>query len=274
MFVNSCQKKFIDALNDHDLEWAVLQGKPHSIEDAIKLALEYEAFKRDRSGLYCDVRPFSTEDQDLKPDKNGDSPQNQGVGVYQNNRSNANGRRKKRTFFVSTLVTLRVNVTRKETFRIMVQEPVIFVIHLTTLLGSARQDATIAKIMPPKGTGKVMKLVKISKETGISWVRGPWVSSTFRRVQNVKNGGNLPVNDSLFLTGNIHGLNIKFLVDTGATLSILHPEKYYGIPNRHRPPLEQYGLKLRMGDGALKSTLGCAITPWSWTGAPPKDGNS
>ena len=35
---------FIDALNDHDLEWTVLRRKPESVENALKLALEYEAF--------------------------------------------------------------------------------------------------------------------------------------------------------------------------------------------------------------------------------------
>lgn len=76
----------------------------------------------------------------------------------------------------------------------------------------------------------------------------------------------MSVNDSLFLTGNVFGLNIKFLVDTGATLSILHPDKYYDIPERHRPPLEPYKLKLRMGDGALRSTLGCAVIPMVFNG--------
>ena len=52
---------YIDALNDYDLEWAVLQGKSHSVEDALKLALEYEAFQQGRRGRYGDVRPFSTQ---------------------------------------------------------------------------------------------------------------------------------------------------------------------------------------------------------------------
>ena len=56
-------------------------------------------------------------------------------------------------------------------------------------------------------------------------------------------------------------MDIKFLVDTGATLSILHPDKYYTIPKKHRPHLEPYKLKLRMGDGALRSTLGCSVIP-------------
>ena len=35
---------FIDALNDHELEWAVLRGKPESVDNAMKLALECESF--------------------------------------------------------------------------------------------------------------------------------------------------------------------------------------------------------------------------------------
>ena len=84
--------------------------------------------------------------------------------------------------------------------------------------------------------------------------------------QDMKKGGNLPVNDSLFLTDNVHGLNIKFLIDTGATLSILHPDKYYEIPESHRPPLQPYPLKLRMRDGALRSTRGCAVIPIVFNG--------
>lgn len=89
---------FIDALNDHDLEWAVLQGKPCSVEDAMKLALEYEAFQKGRRGRYGDVRPFSTEGQDLMPEINGGLLQSPGAGGNQNRGSNANGRRKKCTF--------------------------------------------------------------------------------------------------------------------------------------------------------------------------------
>ena len=61
---------FIDALNDHDLEWAVLQGKPFSVEDALKLALEYEAFQRGRRGRYNEVQLFSTapERQEMGPE--------------------------------------------------------------------------------------------------------------------------------------------------------------------------------------------------------------
>ena len=41
---------FIDALNDSDLEWSVYQGHPKTLQEASKLAHEYEAFRTGRSG--------------------------------------------------------------------------------------------------------------------------------------------------------------------------------------------------------------------------------
>ena len=46
---------FIDALNDHELEWNVLRGKPESVDNALKLALEYESFLIGR----CDKHAIS-----------------------------------------------------------------------------------------------------------------------------------------------------------------------------------------------------------------------
>ena len=39
---------FIESLNDHELEWSVFQGRPKTVEDAVQLALEYEAFQQAR----------------------------------------------------------------------------------------------------------------------------------------------------------------------------------------------------------------------------------
>ena len=86
---------FTDALNDHDLEWTVLQGKPHSVGDALKLPLEYEAFQKGRRGRYGDVQTFSTQGQDLTSDINGGKSQTSG---NQNRGSNGNGKRKQCTF--------------------------------------------------------------------------------------------------------------------------------------------------------------------------------
>jgi hypothetical protein len=50
---------FIDALNDSELEWAVFQGKAYTVEEAVRVGLEYEAFQaghKRRIGVKSTVR--------------------------------------------------------------------------------------------------------------------------------------------------------------------------------------------------------------------------
>ena len=56
---------FIDSMNSADLEWSVLQGKPKTVDDAIKLALQYEAFQRGKRGRQSDIRPFRASEETL-----------------------------------------------------------------------------------------------------------------------------------------------------------------------------------------------------------------
>ncbi|MCG7879154.1 MAG: hypothetical protein N0C90_22890, partial [Candidatus Thiodiazotropha endolucinida] len=51
---------FIDSLNEHELEWFVYQGKPKTVDEAMQLALEYEAFQAGRKRT-LNVRQCSTE---------------------------------------------------------------------------------------------------------------------------------------------------------------------------------------------------------------------
>ena len=69
------------------------------------------------------------------------------------------------------------------------------------------------------------------------------------------------VHDSSMLPCMIYNLNLNCLVDTGATISLLQPEKYYAIIEEKRPPLEPYLPKIRMGDDASITAIGCAIFP-------------
>ena len=50
---------FIDALNDHELEWAVLRGRPESVDNALKLALEYESFLIGRRDKHVSSQRFN-----------------------------------------------------------------------------------------------------------------------------------------------------------------------------------------------------------------------
>ena len=64
----------------------------------------------------------------------------------------------------------------------------------------------------------------------------------------------------------IYDLNLNCLVDTGATISLLQPEKYYAIIEEKRPPLEPYLPKIRIGDGVFITAIGCAIFPLTING--------
>ena len=41
---------FVDEMNHSGLKWSILQGRPKNVEDAVKLALEYEAFQWGKRG--------------------------------------------------------------------------------------------------------------------------------------------------------------------------------------------------------------------------------
>ncbi|CAG2219640.1 unnamed protein product [Mytilus edulis] len=62
---------FIDSLNDADLEWAIFQGKPISIDDSVRIGLEFEAFANghrrkfnNRAGLRMQTGMIDIDEQD------------------------------------------------------------------------------------------------------------------------------------------------------------------------------------------------------------------
>ncbi|VDI15529.1 Hypothetical predicted protein [Mytilus galloprovincialis] len=62
---------FIDSLNDADLEWAIFQGKPISIDDSVRIGLEFEAFANghrrkfnNRAGLRMQTGMIDVDEQD------------------------------------------------------------------------------------------------------------------------------------------------------------------------------------------------------------------
>ena len=133
---------YIDALNDHDLEWAVLQVKPRSEKDALKLALEYEAFQKGRRGRYGDARPFSVQEQeqDLALATEGSKAQN-GVPVgIRSAVSNGNGRRKQCNI-VSALDMWKGIASRRKTSKIAGFAHATTASLLTTSLETAKHGA-------------------------------------------------------------------------------------------------------------------------------------
>jgi hypothetical protein len=65
--------------------------------------------------------------------------------------------------------------------------------------------------------------------------------------------------DGLYLPVSIEGIKVNCLIDTGSTITILHPRKYLAIREDRRPPLEETPVKLRVADGGLVIPMGFAI---------------
>ena len=67
--------------------------------------------------------------------------------------------------------------------------------------------------------------------------------------------------NSLFLSSSILGVEIDFLLDTGSTLTVRHPDKFMGIAEKERPRLCRNNSQIRMANGDLLASYGEAILP-------------
>ena len=56
-------------------------------------------------------------------------------------------------------------------------------------------------------------------------------------------------------------IDVNCLIDTGSTITVLHPSKYAAISQDLRPALEPSDVKLRMADGGLVASQGYANFP-------------
>ena len=61
----------------------------------------------------------------------------------------------------------------------------------------------------------------------------------------------------MFVDGMLRGVGVKFLVDTGATDTLISSTTYFSIPSQNRPPLNK-GVQVQQVDGAALQTLGSA----------------
>ena len=65
--------------------------------------------------------------------------------------------------------------------------------------------------------------------------------------------------DGLYVTASLFNFDVNCLIDTGASLSVMHPEKYYKIPEAERPCLEKDSSRLSMANGDTLQSLGNTI---------------
>ena len=62
--------------------------------------------------------------------------------------------------------------------------------------------------------------------------------------------------DSMYVTLSLYGVNVKCLVDTGSTMTVLKKQYYDSLPEDQRPPLQACHGRLRMADGSDVSVIG------------------
>ena len=72
----------------------------------------------------------------------------------------------------------------------------------------------------------------------------------------------------IFTLGNIGGGPVHFLVDTGASVSIIYPETYQRIPARKRPPLNPVDTSITGVSGASIEISGIADITVVFSGLP------
>ena len=84
------------------------------------------------------------------------------------------------------------------------------------------------------------------------------IAGTVEQLQNEspKAPASNPFNESLYLPININGIHVNSLIDSGSTLTVLHPDTYHQIPLASRPSINGDIVKLRMADGSIISSLG------------------
>ncbi len=67
---------------------------------------------------------------------------------------------------------------------------------------------------------------------------------------------NVITNQGIEAIVKVNGVQANFLVDTGASLTILRPDIYYNIPENSRPQLSSTDIRVAMANGQLAPCLG------------------
>jgi transposase InsO family protein len=72
--------------------------------------------------------------------------------------------------------------------------------------------------------------------------------------------------DGLYIQAQVHNRIVNCLIDTGSTITVLHPNKYFEIPEAERPALEATNCRLKMADGGLVSPIGSTVLTFQING--------
>ena len=68
-----------------------------------------------------------------------------------------------------------------------------------------------------------------------------------------------PPNESLYVPILVNGFSVNYLLDSGSTLTVLHPETFSNIADENHPQVQGKPIKLCMGDGGVIQSCGESV---------------
>ena len=198
---------FEDSLRDPDMEWAVHEGKSKTIETAVKLALEFEAFRGSRiQQIPIRLNKVTLKVQTEEPvqgKRNDNNSRNRNHGVPRNQK-------------------VCIYCGRK---------------------GHIEQDCYTKKRAWIKDPLR-------PRETFRGLGRGSHLSYR-KQTKNTKDDA---CYEGLFLQAEIGGISVTCLIDTGSSISTIHPALYNRMTEKQL--LSSSDVRLRMVDGGLVPVCG------------------
>ena len=233
---NMANDSFLDALNDRELELSVFQSQPKSLQDALRIALEIEAFYRSREKRV----PLRSVKQ------NSESSLVQNDELVQSLQLRISKLEEElKSVHVSKSETNSVPQFRNKTQKTNKSKVVCFYCDKPRHIAKNCHKKYFDKKKKQDETSKHSK-ARVGGHMSADCSEGPKLNSC---------------NDGLYLPCSISGVKVNCLIDTGANTSIIHPKKYYSIPERSRANLQTVTSNIRLADGGKIQPLGEVILP-------------
>ncbi|KAK3728412.1 hypothetical protein QZH41_020431, partial [Actinostola sp. cb2023] len=227
---------FLDAITETDMRWKIRQARPKSLNEALGVAVELEAFmsaekQRQRSARAAQVTTNSAENDKTKK-LNDDLREEieelkrlvQGLGAVQQNHQRFRG---DGCWACGDKNHLRRDCPKRaQTAKQQVNSP-----------------CTIGKRQPAELEG----LNSVAKQS--------------IRPNNpaVKSGKVKDCNDGLYIMGYVQGVPVNFLIDTGANITIIKSVVIEQIPQSDRPLLEDAATTMVLANGSTAPFQGCGM---------------
>ena len=244
---------FIDALNDVEMEWFIRQGKSQSPDGVLRLALEYEAFQTGRQRRMGAKSVVRAHGETLSEAQGPVSAYDEVIGRIAHLVSNppakaVSARTPKACFGCGVVGHFKSDCPKRNDAK---SWPNVGNCNHCGIRGHLEADCS------KRGQPKVDAPSTQSPHQGrdLAETSGPISASN-------SNQSPPPPHcsfDSLYVIARLGDADLSCLLDTCATSSILHPNRYHALPEESRPRLEGEAGSLEVADGSFVASHGSTV---------------